>query len=284
MTIDQYAQLEQQTGIPVIKKGDIYWREVRPFFYRPLLPFETYPIEKTSELFPFWNMIQFPVEEESRANSALNMIVIDDIQAYSIETLHKDRRRDVRKAIKNGVTIKQIHDAESFIPEAYPVYLSFYGRTHYGHHKDRNERETFAKWVRTLTSFEDVYLLGAYLNNELTAILVYCIVDRILVGKSLINSEKSIHSRAPDLLLHYTREEIAKKANIDLIFTGMLLREQGINNFKLWRGAKILSLPAYLKMPFPAKPILKALKKAEYEFLIGKTPESSNIYPSDPFS
>lgn len=275
MNIDQYAQLEQQTGIPLIKKGEIYWREVRPFFYRPLLPFDPYPIEATSELFPFWNMIQFPVEEKSRANSALNMIVIDDIQTYSIETLHKDRRRDVRKAIQNGVTIKQIHDAESFIPQAYPVYLSFYGRTQYGHHKDRNERETFANWIRTLIAFEDVYLLGAYLNHELIAILVYCIVDGILVGKSLINSEKAIHSRTPDLLLHYTREEIAQKAKVDLIFTGMVLREQGINNFKLWRGAKILSLPAYLKMPSPAKTILKTLKKAEYEFLIGKMPESS---------
>ena len=272
MNIDAYAQLEQQTGIRLIKKGEIWWREVRPFFYRPLFPFGAYPVKETARLFPFWQMAQFPVAEKSQANSQLNMIVFDDIQSYSIGVLHKDRRRDIRKAIHNGVTIHQIREPEPFITQAYPVYLSFYGRTHYGYQKNRNEQKSFENWIRSLIAFDDVYLLGAYLNEELIAMLVYCIVDRILVGKSLINSEKSIRSRTPDLLIHYTREEIAKKANVDLVFTGMVVREPGINHFKLWRGAKILSLPSYLKMPIMAKPVLQTLKKAEYDFLIGELP------------
>ena len=270
MNIEDYAQLEQKTGSRLIKKGNIWWRVVRPFFYRPLLPFESYNCEEIVRCFPPWQMVQFPVKEKSRANSQLHMIVFDDIQSYQIDTLDKERRRDIRKAIQNGVSIREIRDPDPFISQAYPVYLSFYHRTHYGHQKNRNQKEAFSDWVHTLLSFPDTCLLGAYLEQELIAIEICCIVDRILIGKSLINSQKSILFRAQDLLFHYTREELAKKHNVDLIFTGMVVREQGINNFKLWRGAKILSLPSHLKMPVPIKWILKRFRKSEYAFLKGE--------------
>ncbi len=279
MNIEEYAQLEQKTGSRLIKKGNIWWREVRPFFYRPLLPFASYTCEETVRLFPLWQMAQFPVKEKSRANSQLHMIVFDDIQSYQIDSLDKDRRRDLRKAIQNGVSIQQIHEPNPFISQAYPVYLSFYHRTQYEYQKNRNQKEAFADWVHTLLSSPDVYLLGSYLEEELIAILVCCIVDRILIAKSLINSEKSIPLRAQDLLLHYTREELAKKRNVTLFYSGMLDRKPGINNFKLWRGAKIVSLPSHLKMPSPAKSVLKIFKQSEYAFLIGKLPEQKTVKP-----
>jgi len=273
MNIDEYAQLEQKTGSRLIKKGAIWWREVRPFFYRPLLPFDSYPCEETVRLFPFSQMVQFPVKEESRVNSQLHMIIFDEVHSYQIETLDKERRRDVRKAIENGVSIQHIHEPEPFISQAYPVYLSFYRRTEYGYQKNRNQKEAFADWVRTLLSFPDMCLLGAYQEQELVAIMICCVVDRILIGKSLINSEKSIPLRAQDLLFHYAREELAKNYKVELIFTGMVVREKGINNFKLWRGAKILSLPSHLKMPVPVKSLLKTFRRTEYDFLIGELHE-----------
>jgi hypothetical protein len=273
MNIDEYAQLEQKTGSRLIKKGDIWWRQVRPFFYRPLLPFESFEYQKIVRCFPSWQIIQFPVKEKSRVNSQLNMIVFDDIQSYQIDTLRKDRRRDIRKAIKNGISIQRIREPDPFIAQAYPVYQSFYKRTHYSYQKSRNQLQAFGEWVYTQLAFPDVYLLGAYLEEELIAIETVCLVDNALIGKSMINSQKSIPLRAQDLLLHYTREELAQKLNVDLIFTGMIVRDQGVNNFKLWRGGKIASVPSHLRMPSPVKFLLKRFRKSEYTFLIGELPK-----------
>ena len=63
-------------------------------------------------------------------------------------------------------------------------------------------------------------LLGAYQEQELVALMICCVVDRILIGKSLINSEKSIPLRAQDLLFHYAREELAKNYNVELSLKG----------------------------------------------------------------
>ena len=273
MNIEEHAQLEQKTGSRLIKKENIWWRQVRPSFYRPLLPFESYNYGEIIRCFPPWQTVQFPVKEESRANSQLHMIVFEDIQSYQLDTLNRSRRHDIKNAIKNRVTIRRIHDATPFISQAYSIYQSFYQRTHYKFQKNRNQKEKFDDWVHILMSFPDVYLLGAYLASELIAIGVCCIVDRILIYKSMINTKKSIPFRAQDLLLHYIREEIAKKENVDLIFMGMVDREPGINNFKLWRGAKILSLPAHLKIPVPVKSVLNNFCKSEYAFMIGELPK-----------
>ena len=39
MSADEFAAVELALGGKVVKSGDVWWRQVRPFFYRPLLPY-----------------------------------------------------------------------------------------------------------------------------------------------------------------------------------------------------------------------------------------------------
>ena len=47
MSIERYAAFEQSLGAKkILRTGDICWIQIRPFFYRPLLPFKKYDAEQ----------------------------------------------------------------------------------------------------------------------------------------------------------------------------------------------------------------------------------------------
>ena len=91
MTIDEFAMFQQANGMNVVKIDDIWWAEVRPFFFRPLLPFtEIYP---NSERYPLKSLIggfQHVVPPGIKTNSHMNFLVFDNLQDYSLNMLSKN--------------------------------------------------------------------------------------------------------------------------------------------------------------------------------------------------
>src|SRR5271168_4378956 len=71
MTVDRYAAFERATEMKVVKFGDIWWHRVRPFLYRPLLPFKKYDV-KVAEGIGRIGVFQYGVEDAQSCNSYLN--------------------------------------------------------------------------------------------------------------------------------------------------------------------------------------------------------------------
>src|SRR3954466_10822596 len=89
MSPESYAAAEAASGVRIIKRGDIYWRRVRPFFYRPLFPFCGYDRRSVERSFPKLAAYQHAVLEGQSSNSYLNLIFYDDIRSYDGEKLHR---------------------------------------------------------------------------------------------------------------------------------------------------------------------------------------------------
>ena len=71
MSVERFAALEGAAGLKISKQSDIYWREVRPFFYRPLAPFCKYDPQKTKRQFRLLAAFQHAGRKASRRTPTL---------------------------------------------------------------------------------------------------------------------------------------------------------------------------------------------------------------------
>src|ERR1700690_663554 len=269
MTIDRYAAFERVTEMKVVKLGDIWWHRVRPFLYRPLLPFKKYDRKNATEGFGRIGVFQYGVEDGQSYNSYLNPIIFDELQSYEMKNLRYSVRKHINKALKHDVTVSRIADEREFFEKGYPCYLSFYERTKYGFDKNRRQKDGFLRWCRALFQFPEIVIHGASAGGELLSFEISCLVEDTLILKTLVNSDKAVKVGAPDLLLHAYRTSCREQPEIQIIYDSMFGQSSGINECYLIRGARVLALPARLRI-HPA--LLWLIKKGNnriYERLLG---------------
>jgi hypothetical protein len=247
MTIERYAALEHSTGVRICRRNNLWWRRVRPFFYRPLLPFKKYDVGEASVSLGRLGVIQYPVGDCQPHNSYLNPVVFDDVRSYDMKSLCKSVRQQIRNALRHEIRVVRCLDQKRFCEKGFPVYLSFYERTRYEFDKGRRKRQLFDEWVSCLFRFPEVVILGAFAGQDLLAFHVSCLVEDVLVVKTIANSRKGLEVSASDLLLDYLRASARDQQEINVIYDGSF-RDSGVVRFKLLRGARVLSLPAFLRL------------------------------------
>ncbi|MFZ1131542.1 MAG: hypothetical protein WBV31_21010 [Terriglobales bacterium] len=269
MTVDRYAALEQLTGMNVVKVGDIWWHQVRPFLYRPLLPYKKYDSGKTMAGLNRVGAFQFGVEDGQPHNSYLNPIMFEELDKYEIKALPYSAQKHIKKALKNGVTVSRIVDEKEFAEIAYPCYMCFYQRTKYSYDKRRTQKDGFARWAHTLFQFPETVILGAFAGRELVSYEISCVVEDTLCLKTLVNSDRALKLGAADLLLHTYRSGSREQPAIRQIYDSMLGQNPGINDYYFVRGARVLSLPAALRMHPAVLWLIKGANKGIYRRLLG---------------
>ncbi|MGH9512787.1 MAG: hypothetical protein ACRD2U_11700 [Terriglobales bacterium] len=269
MSVDRYAGFEAATGVKVARIGGIWWQQVRPFLFRPLLPFKKYDVEAVKKGLGRIAVFQSAVEDGQSSNSHLNPVVYEKPQNYDSEKLHRMARRSLKKAFQNSITLSCAADEEEFSKLAYPVYLSFYKRTRYRFNTSRREREKFGRWAHALFQFPEVIVLCACVGQEFIAFEVACLVGNTLILKTLVTSDRALRLGAPDLLLHCYRSGARDHPQIRLIYDSMLSANSGLNNYKVMRGATVLALPAFLNIRPSVLWMIRKASPSVYEKLLG---------------
>jgi hypothetical protein len=205
MSPERYAALELSSGVRIIKQGDVYWRRVRPFFYRPLFPFLRYDSISINESFRKLAACQYAVREGQPNNSFLNLITYDEIRSYDAEKLHRGPAKNLAFAIEHGLQVRRLFDDRDFCVQGYRAYLSFYNRTKYRFAKNRTDQEGFEHWAKTLSRFPELVVLGAFLGPSLVGFGIACAVEGTVIIKTAVHSDLGLELRSPDLLLHLWR-------------------------------------------------------------------------------
>lgn len=257
MTLDEYADYERGNGTVLEQVDGVWWRAIRPFFYRPLFPFTK--LDPGSFRPPPKSLLggyQHAVVHSGAANSYLNPIQFLDIHDYSIETTGKSFRKHVRKAARS-LSVREIDDVNLFIAEAYPVYLEFYERTGYAWRKDRTEAQRFAEYSRRLFGFSKVLIWGVYAGDRLTGVSLSYVVQDVLFDASMFTTSEALKLGASDLLWHALRERAATAAGVNRIYEGMMTGHTGVDLSKILRGCHVSALPAYFRL----NPLVQCLAK-----------------------
>ncbi|HPL63719.1 MAG TPA: hypothetical protein PK587_08130 [Syntrophales bacterium] len=248
MTIAEHAALEEQAGARVRHSGGIWWRQVRPFFYRPVHLFLRAEPEKASP--PAGSVLagyQHLVTGEKGANSKMNFIVTDNTGEYSISSIASKYRRAIRKSARH-LEIRRISDPAEFIDAGHPVYLEFFARTQYRWKRERENKESFAAWAGVLVQSPKVLVFGLYHEGILCCINVAYSVEDVIYYSSSFSNSTGLRFNAPEYSLHLIREFAAECRGAQMVFMGIAGSKGSLDDFKLRRGCRRSSEPAYYRM------------------------------------
>ncbi|HEY7292603.1 MAG TPA: hypothetical protein VH583_22390 [Vicinamibacterales bacterium] len=269
MNTDRYAAFEQATGGKLVKAGDMWWRQVRPLFYRPLLPFKKHDLKETMRGVHRIGAFQHGVLDGQSSNSYLNPIVFDELGTYDMKNLRKNVRSQVKKALQSDISVRRIIDEGELAEKGHSVYLSFLERTKYSFDSNRRQKEGFARWVHTILQFPEAVVLGSFAGEEMLSFEISCLVEGAVILKTIVNSDRALKLYVPDLLLHHTRISARQQSEIELIYDSMLTHSAGINEFKILRGGKVVALPAFLHLNAATVWLIKRSSKSAYDKLRG---------------
>ncbi|NQT26407.1 hypothetical protein HQ585_13725 [candidate division KSB1 bacterium] len=247
LTVDEFAMLERANGTNVIKIDDIWWTEVKPFFFRPLLPFrEINPIFNKIPLKFLIGGYQHVVDSRIHSNSTMSFFAFDDIQNYSFDNLSSSRRNVIRRSLKN-FSAKQMKDEKEFVNDAFKVYVSFYERTKYYYNKKRINKSYFSAWAEILFKFPKLMIIGTYHQDKLSAVSISFLIDENIIDATFFSDTQSQKMQVTDFILHTIRET-ASHSDAKYILRGMPSGKEGLDNAKLTRGCRLIKKPAYYKI------------------------------------
>ena len=172
-TIQEYANFERSQDQRILEVKGVFWQRVRPCFYRPLLPFQSFAADSIVAPTPaLIGGFQYALSSPEKANSLLNLLIFENPQSYNLKGLDRHERREIRRASETFV-VSLVTDPDEFKTKAYPVYLSFYERTRYSFQRRRTDKSYFCKWADSLYKHPKIMVLGAYANQQLGAIGIW---------------------------------------------------------------------------------------------------------------
>ena len=278
MTVEEFARWEQSHGARVIAANGIFWRRVRPFFYRPLLPYQEFPPPPAAGPFAaFPGGFQHAVPPSARTNSVVNLLLCENPATYSLNDLDRHERREIKRAAE-AFTVAPATDVNEFREPAYRVYRSFYDRTKYGYQSGRRHEGNFAKWADLVFRTPKVIVLAAHKRNrELGAVGIWQLVEDTMVYSTFFCDTESLRLHVTGLMLHTMREALAGCRDVRQIFVGSWKYDgaRGVDAFYLARGCKLVSKPAWLQLNPLTAWGLKWLLPRQYGQLLGNLPQAT---------
>jgi hypothetical protein len=282
--VDEANAFGRASGQRSVTLNGVAWLRIRPFFYRPLLPFQAFaPAASPAPSGAFLGGFQHAVPSPELANSNLNLLIFEQAARYSAANLDYNRRRQIKIAGK-AFQVRTISHAMEFKEKAYPVYLSFVERTRYEHASHRRDREQFSQWADCLFQMPKVAILGAFRSGSETlgAVSLSFVFEETLVYASFFCDTASMKQHISDGMLHFVREAAAGQA-IKQVFVGM--RKSGsrasVDEFYLTRGCQVVSQPAHLHLNPVAKGILMSCMPKQYHRLCGRRAPNERASDND---
>ena len=268
MSIPEYARLSTQLGGTIVERDGIYWRRVRPFFYRPLHSVE--PIEAESFAPPshWFGGYQHAVADARQANSTLNFIMLDSLRDYGLSSLSHRRRHLITQAARR-FQVRQIESLSELKEQGYRAYCSFFERTRYAYRSDRVERSRFGQWADHLFRQPKVLLLGGYGASGLTAISASYWIKDTLNYMTFYAETESLRLNIGEAMFHELRLTAARHPGIREIMIRPYKGGESMDQYYLLRGGKVVRKPARLALHPVGHAVLRKFRPAEYSLLMG---------------
>jgi len=280
--LDEYALACRRSGQRLLRCGTTWWREVRPCFFRPFLPFLDVP--SGSAGLPWRSALggcQYPSGEGGPPpNSLLPYLAFEDAQGYSIQHLSPRLRRYVRAAERRYVIKPLMHSAE-FKELAHPVYLEFHERTGYGYLDNRVRKPLFERWVDAEFADSGLVALGAWAGDSLVATGLSRVVGDAWVYSTFFATNDALHGHVANLMLHHVRTLASSVEGVATVYTGMQKFGAGasVDAFYERRGAVMVRRPAVLRINPLAGWMLRLLKPDTWRRLRGDSDAGARTPP-----
>jgi serine/alanine adding enzyme len=162
--------------------------------------------------------------------------------------VHSKRRNEVRRAVKEGVTVKEI-TSESEIEESYKILLEVYNRAKLPF----ADKSLFLSCRRHLYPFNKIKYFGGYYEGKLIGTMyTLCVKDRAIDWYA--GSRKEYYNKYPNDIIPWEVFKILKKMNYKIFDFGGAGRPgipYGVRDYKQKFGGEFINLKRYMKVHKP---------------------------------
>jgi hypothetical protein len=245
MTVEEYAEARRAIGDQVERRGRVYWSRSRCCFRRPLLLHEPLSLSPTEKPPVGLGGFEHVAASQRDANSTVSFLILDDLGSYGLNGLDHQRRRLIRNAARH-FAVRPVTELAEFQEQGFQAYLSFYRRTHYAYHSERKRREHYRQWAKAVLDFPKSLVLGGYGPEGLTAISISYWVGDTLSYATFFSSTCALEKDIGELMFHALRETVGRQPGIRRIIVRRYQGGNGMDNYYLLRGARLVHEPACL--------------------------------------
>ncbi len=268
MTVEECAAVQTALGVTVQKAGRVYWTRGNGFFWRPLLDYQA--IEPAGMEAPrgAWGGFQHVVPEERDGNSSIGFLMLDELRGYALNQVSHNRRRLISNAAKL-MEVRMVRNLAELQEQGFAAYTSFYRRTRYQFLRGRRRKANFDRWAATLLSEPKTMVLGAYGSGGLVAVSVSYWVEGTLFYATYFSHSTALHQGASELMFHALREAAAGTPGIQEVLVRRYQGGNGMDQYYLMRGAKLVWKPARLRLNPAMRWVLKHWWPGKYATLRG---------------
>lgn len=274
MTPREFAELQTRLGTRVVHSNGWFWRQVRPFFYRPLVPLEEIGNGDVPPPSVWAAGYQYIVVDEHDANSHM-AFVVDDPGPYSLDSVGHKRRNLIKRAAQR-FRLRQIDDLQQLKDQGYEVYMSFHRRTQYAYMSQRTKKPIFDRWAETLFGNGQAIILGAFAESRLFAVSCAYWVGSTLINATVFSETGAMKRDVGELLLHELRQIATAEPRIRQVLLRTYKGGDSQDQYYLCRGARVIRKPARLQMSKPLHPLLRWCLPRQYELLVGGVAANGN--------
>jgi len=281
ISVDEYANLQQAVGEKIVHVGGRWWRQVRPCFFRPLLPFQEFPAHSGKLPPSAWlGGAQHIVPSGHQANSTMSFLIFTAGGRYCLDSLRSKFRREVQSA-ERRFTVSELTDCTLFKEQAYPIYTAFHARTQYRYLTERLKKSGFDRWAETIFEYKPSLVLGAWHGAELCAVTIANAIEDTLIYSTFFGRDEALRDHVASLLLHMVRLRASQDGGITQVYVGMpkMVEGHGVDRFLTRRGCRVVTGPAALWLNPASKLLLRWFMSDQYARLRGaqKVPASVEV-------
>lgn len=244
-----------------------YWFCVKPGFAWPVDYFRTVDYRAWSPNFSTWMLgCQFPVSDAA-ADSKVWMNVMFDLTAYDITRVVSDKRRAVRKGLKNLDLVPLDPSDRAVSDEAVEVWNSHVTRTGWN---TVFEADNFAASWAELRDWPGTTIIGARekTDGKLCSWTIIRCVDDVAYVDTLASHTDRLANRPNDAVV-FSALFFAARCGLTKAHYSLKSSIASLEAFKESLGFIPHPFPAKLNLRFPVGLALKTLKPGMYRRLLG---------------
>ncbi|MBN2411466.1 hypothetical protein JXQ31_07220 [candidate division KSB1 bacterium] len=269
--INEFAEWKRSLGQKIIYKNGIYWEELRAGFFQPihlLMRLNKSQIKTPAPL--YWGIRSGLNEEEKNdANGSILYHTFPDFKTFGFHSFSKNRRKNIRKCF-NTAEIIEVRDGQLLKDQGYDVVYSSLSRTR---HRKIPQRDAYLKGCTAYINNGDNsrMVLAGLVNGKLGGYLEICSVEGIVYVQTLFMATDAM-KYCISAGLFYTIYMICQKSEsvTEMAIGQPVTDDDNLNVFKKSMGQIVKSIPAWYKIIFPIKPILKLKYPDKYYRLTGQ--------------
>jgi hypothetical protein len=251
MNVEEYGQLEMQLRINKVHfRQGVYWWQYKPFYCLPLHELQTIePGESAPSPLRALLGYEHIVPDPSMANAVLPVMMVENVQDYSIDALSSNTRNHIRKGLRR--TEVRLADLRDMQEHGYEVNLSALARQKEDWTRDTSAYSNRQKWFHDVEAYHGLpgkKMWGAYRDGRLIAYLWTTLVEDTAYINGAMGHSGYLGYHPNEALLYTFCSYCSETGDIARVVFGLWCAKESLNRFKEKMGFRKVDFPLFRKI------------------------------------